>query len=87
MTEPLPLLIETCVQIAWDYLDRSCALCASSDAGHDAVMTMYRLRFMEQIDLVPAVQLRDLWRPEREIGTIGLDPVFSNNTPAGEHDG
>ena len=23
MTEPLPLLIETSMQIAWDYLDRS----------------------------------------------------------------
>jgi nicotinamidase-related amidase len=27
------------------------ALCSSSDAGHDALMTMYRLRFTEQIDL------------------------------------
>ena len=37
------------------------ALCSSSDAGHDALMTMYRLRFSEQIDLVRAEALRDLW--------------------------
>jgi len=30
------------------------ALCSSSDKGHDALMTMYRLRFGEQIDLVTA---------------------------------
>ena len=40
------------------------ALCSSSDAGHDALMTMYRLRFTEQIDLVTAAQLPDLWRAE-----------------------
>ncbi|MCA1454061.1 cysteine hydrolase [Bradyrhizobium sp. BRP22] len=40
------------------------ALCSSSDAGHDALMTMYRLRFTEQIDLAKAEQLVDLWRPE-----------------------
>ena len=28
------------------------ALCSSSDAGHDALMTMYRTRFHGQIDLV-----------------------------------
>jgi nicotinamidase-related amidase len=39
------------------------ALCSSSDAGHDALMTMYRLRFTEQINLVTAAQLPDLWRP------------------------
>jgi nicotinamidase-related amidase len=41
------------------------ALCSSSDAGHDALMTMYRLRFSEQIDLVTAEGLTDIWRPER----------------------
>jgi nicotinamidase-related amidase len=40
------------------------ALCSSSDAGHDALMTMYRLRFTEQIDLVKADCLPDIWRPE-----------------------
>ena len=40
------------------------ALCSSSDAGHDALMTMYRLRFNEQIDLVSTEQLVDLWRPD-----------------------
>ena len=42
------------------------ALCSSSDEGHDALMTMYRLRFTEQIDLVTAEGLTDIWRPERE---------------------
>jgi len=41
------------------------ALCSSSDAGHDALMTMYRLRFTEQIDLITAEELTELWRPER----------------------
>jgi len=40
------------------------ALCSSSDAGHDALMTMYRLRFNEQIDLTTAEQLVDVWRPD-----------------------
>jgi nicotinamidase-related amidase len=40
------------------------ALSSSSDAGRDAPMTMYRLRFTEQINLVTAAQLPDLWRPE-----------------------
>jgi nicotinamidase-related amidase len=39
------------------------ALCSSSDQGHDALMTMYRLRFTEQIDLVSAEELADIWRP------------------------
>lgn len=40
------------------------ALCSSSDAGHDALMTMYRLRFTEQIDLVESDELREVWRPD-----------------------
>lgn len=42
------------------------ALCSSSDQGHDALMTMYRVRFSQQIDLVTGEELRDIWRPERE---------------------
>ena len=38
------------------------ALCSSSDAGHDALMTMYRTRFAEQIELVRAEELPQLWR-------------------------
>lgn len=41
------------------------ALCSSSDQGHDALMTMYRVRFSQQIDLVTAEELREVWRPER----------------------
>ena len=38
------------------------ALCSSSDAGHDALMTMYRTRFNAQIDLVSAGELFEMWR-------------------------
>lgn len=40
------------------------ALCSSSDTGHDALMTMYRMRFHGQIDLVCAEELFEKWRPE-----------------------
>jgi nicotinamidase-related amidase len=39
------------------------ALCSSSDEGHDALMTMYRTRLHEQIDVIEAAELFDLWRP------------------------
>jgi len=38
------------------------ALCSSSDQGHDALMTMYRMRFHEQIDLIKAAELPEVWR-------------------------
>jgi nicotinamidase-related amidase len=38
------------------------ALCSSSDAGHEALMTLYRSRFSVQIELIKAVDLPDLWR-------------------------
>jgi hypothetical protein len=37
-------------------------LCSSSDTGHDALMTMYRTRFNEQIDLVSTEELFEMWR-------------------------
>jgi nicotinamidase-related amidase len=37
------------------------ALCSSSDAGHDALMTLYRTRYSEQIELIKAAQLPELW--------------------------
>jgi nicotinamidase-related amidase len=40
------------------------ALCSSSDEGHDALMTMYRTRLHEQIDLIKAEELFELWQPE-----------------------
>jgi nicotinamidase-related amidase len=40
------------------------ALCSSSDEGHDALMTMYRTRLREQIDVVQAAELFEIWRPE-----------------------
>jgi nicotinamidase-related amidase len=36
-------------------------VCSSSDAGHDALMTMYRLRYTEQIDLLTADLLPEVW--------------------------
>jgi len=38
------------------------ALCSSSDAGHDALMTLYRTRYSEQIELIQAAQLPELWQ-------------------------
>jgi nicotinamidase-related amidase len=40
------------------------AVCSSSDAGHDALMAMYRMRFQNQIDLIGAEALIDA-RPVR----------------------
>jgi nicotinamidase-related amidase len=40
------------------------ALCSSLDAGHDALMTLYRNRFTEQIDLVTVDDLNRLWRDD-----------------------
>jgi nicotinamidase-related amidase len=40
------------------------ALCSSSDAGHDALMTMYQTRFNAQIDLLRAEELFDIWHPD-----------------------
>ncbi len=37
-------------------------LCSSSDAGHDALMTIYRTRFTEQIELLTVEQVCGLWR-------------------------
>lgn len=37
------------------------ALCSSSDAGHDALMTMYRMRMQLQIELITADLLPELW--------------------------
>jgi nicotinamidase-related amidase len=37
------------------------ALCSSSDTGHEALMTMYRTRLQEQIELVTAEMLPELW--------------------------
>ncbi|MDI3564034.1 cysteine hydrolase family protein [Bradyrhizobium sp. Arg816] len=38
------------------------ALCSSSDVGHDALVTMYRIRFHGQVDLVTAEELAGFWR-------------------------
>ncbi|HKO72184.1 MAG TPA: cysteine hydrolase [Bradyrhizobium sp.] len=37
------------------------AVCSSSDAGHDALMTLYRARFSEQIELIKSEELPLLW--------------------------
>jgi nicotinamidase-related amidase len=39
------------------------ALCSSSDDGHEALMTMYRTRLQEQIELITAEMLPELWAP------------------------
>jgi nicotinamidase-related amidase len=40
------------------------ALCSSSDAGHEALMTIYRTRMQEQIDLISSRELSAVWRPD-----------------------
>ena len=40
------------------------ALCSSSDAGHDALMTLYRTRFTEQIELLTVDETCALWREQ-----------------------
>ncbi|MBV9563471.1 MAG: cysteine hydrolase [Bradyrhizobium sp.] len=37
-------------------------LCSSSDLGHDALMTLYRARFTDQIELLALEAVLDLWR-------------------------
>ncbi len=41
------------------------AVCSSSDAGHDALMTLYRERFAEQIETVSSTDLLDAIRDAR----------------------
>ena len=38
------------------------ALCSSSDSGHEALMTIYRTRMQEQIDLIRSSELPRVWR-------------------------
>jgi nicotinamidase-related amidase len=38
------------------------ALCSSFDEGHDALMTLYRNRFSEQIELMTHAHVSELWR-------------------------
>jgi hypothetical protein len=40
------------------------ALCSSSDAGHDALMTLYRTRFSEQIEIIKTEELPGIWREQ-----------------------
>ena len=37
------------------------ALCSSSDTGHEALMTMYRTRLQEQIELISSSELSAVW--------------------------
>jgi nicotinamidase-related amidase len=36
-------------------------LCSSSDAGHEALMTMYRTRLQEQIELIKSDEVAAIW--------------------------
>jgi nicotinamidase-related amidase len=38
------------------------ALCSSFDEGHDALMTLYRNRFSEQVELMTHAHVSELWR-------------------------
>jgi nicotinamidase-related amidase len=37
------------------------ALCSSFDEGHDALMTLYRNRFSEQVELMTQAHVSELW--------------------------
>jgi nicotinamidase-related amidase len=37
------------------------AVCSSSDAGHDALLTLFEQRFSEQIDLATAEEVLNAW--------------------------
>ena len=47
------------------------ALCSSSDAGHDALMTLYRERFAEQIETISSGNLIDVIRD----APLGSEPL------------
>ena len=38
------------------------ALCSSFDQGHEALMTLYRNRFSEQIELMKMANIFELWQ-------------------------
>ena len=40
------------------------ALCSSFDEGHDALMTLYRNRFSEQVELMTQAQVSELWHDQ-----------------------
>ena len=46
------------------------AICSSSDAGHDALMTLYRERFAEQIETVSSTDLIDAIKDARLGGAV-----------------
>jgi nicotinamidase-related amidase len=37
------------------------AICSSSDDGHDALLTMYRQRLSQQIEIAGAAEVIDAW--------------------------
>jgi nicotinamidase-related amidase len=39
------------------------AVCSSSDEGHDALMTLYRQRYIEQIEVADAATIIERWEP------------------------
>ena len=39
-------------------------LCSSFDEGHDALMTLYRNRFSEQVELMTQAQVSELWHDQ-----------------------
>ena len=42
------------------------ALCSSSDAGHDALLTLYRTRFSEQVEIADTAEVLAAW-PSRAL--------------------
>lgn len=41
------------------------AVCSSTDASHDAAMTLYRTRFYQQVQMLDTDGLLDIWPPSK----------------------
>lgn len=50
------------VDLGYRVVLASDAVCSSTDAGHDAAMTLYRSRFSQQIETAPLEEILESWR-------------------------
>jgi nicotinamidase-related amidase len=55
------------------------AVCSSSDAGHDALLTLYRERFTEQIEIADAESVLSAWPKNGDHTFIGRGALRSAN--------
>jgi len=66
------------------------AVCSSSDAGHDALMTMYRMRYKEQIDLIKTEALPEVWQAAKagwnDFSRSGVRGATQRSAPMSDKD-